>query len=157
MIKEKRWNLKEVADPFEINYLADSLNISEILAKLLVLRNIKTFAQAKSFFRASLEDLHDPFLMNGMEEATHRVIEAVTNQEKILVYGDYDVDGTTSTAMLYMFLETLNANVGYFIPNRVKEGYGISTQGIDYAKDLEVKLLISVDCGITAAASCPPK
>jgi len=150
MIKEKRWNLKEVADPFEINYLADSLNISEILAKLLVLRNIKTFAQAKSFFRASLEDLHDPFLMNGMEEATHRVIEAVTNQEKILVYGDYDVDGTTSTAMLYMFLETLNANVGYFIPNRVKEGYGISTQGIDYAKDLEVKLLISVDCGITA-------
>ncbi|NCS80478.1 MAG: single-stranded-DNA-specific exonuclease RecJ [Ignavibacteria bacterium CG22_combo_CG10-13_8_21_14_all_37_15] len=149
-MKEKRWNLKEVADPFEINYLADSLNISEILAKLLVLRNIKTFAQAKSFFRASLEDLHDPFLMNGMEEATHRVIEAVTNQEKILVYGDYDVDGTTSTAMLYMFLETLNANVGYFIPNRVKEGYGISTQGIDYAKDLEVKLLISVDCGITA-------
>jgi len=150
MIKEKRWNLKEVADPFEINYLADSLNISEILAKLLVLRNIKTFAQAKSFFRASLEDLHDPFLMNGMEAATHRVIEAVTNQEKILVYGDYDVDGTTSTAMLYMFLKKLEANVEYFIPNRVKEGYGISTQGIDYAKDLEVKLLISVDCGITA-------
>ena len=150
MIKEKRWNLKEVADPFEINYLADSLNISEILAKLLVLRNIKTFAQAKSFFRASLEDLYDPFLMNGMEVATHRVIEAVTNQEKILVYGDYDVDGTTSTAMLYMFLKKLEANVEYFIPNRVKEGYGISTQGIDYAKDLEVKLLISVDCGITA-------
>jgi len=150
MIKEKRWNLKEVADPFEINYLADSLNISEILAKLLVLRDIKTFTQAKSFFRASLEDLYDPFLMNGMEVATHRVIEAVTNQEKILVYGDYDVDGTTSTAMLYMFLKKLEANVEYFIPNRVKEGYGISTQGIDYAKDLEVKLLISVDCGITA-------
>jgi len=150
MIKEKRWNLKEVADPFEINYLADSLNISEILAKLLVLRDIKTFTQAKSFFRASLEDLYDPFLMNGMEAATHRVIEAVTNQEKILVYGDYDVDGTTSTAMLYMFLKKLEANVEYFIPNRVKEGYGISTQGIDYAKDLEVKLLISVDCGITA-------
>jgi len=150
MLKEKRWNLKEVADPFEINYLADSLNISEILAKLLVLRDIKTFTQAKSFFRASLEDLYDPFLMNGMEAATHRVIEAVTNQEKILVYGDYDVDGTTSTAMLYMFLKKLEANVEYFIPNRVKEGYGISTQGIDYAKDLEVKLLISVDCGITA-------
>ncbi|MDP3682659.1 MAG: single-stranded-DNA-specific exonuclease RecJ, partial [Ignavibacteria bacterium] len=83
---EKRWKLKEVDDLFEINYLADSLNISEILAKLLVLRDIKTFTQAKSFFRASLIDLCDPFLMNGMEAATHRVIEAVTNQEKILVY-----------------------------------------------------------------------
>jgi len=147
---EKRWKLKGVDDLFEINYLADSLNISEILAKLLVLRNIKTFTQAKSFFRASLDDLYDPFLMNGMEAATHRVIEAVTNQEKILVYGDYDVDGTTSTAMLYMFLKKLDANVDYFIPNRIKEGYGISIQGIDYAKELEVKLLISVDCGITA-------
>lgn len=147
---EKRWKLKGVDDLFEINYLADSLNISEILAKLLVLRNIKTFTQAKSFFRASLDDLYDPFLMNGMEAATYRVIEAVTNQEKILVYGDYDVDGTTSTAMLYMFLKKLDANVDYFIPNRIKEGYGISIQGIDYAKELEVKLLISVDCGITA-------
>lgn len=147
---EKRWKVKEVADLFEIDYLADSLNISEILAKLLVLRDIKTFSQAKNFFRASLDDLHDPFLMDGMEAATHRVIEAVTNQEKILVYGDYDVDGTSSTAMLFMFLSKLDANVNYFIPNRVKEGYGISVQGIDYAKELGVKLLISVDCGITA-------
>lgn len=147
---EKRWKVKEVADLFEIDYLADSLNISEILAKLLVLRDIKTFSEAKNFFRASLDDLHDPFLMDGMEAATHRVIEAVTNQEMILVYGDYDVDGTSSTAMLFMFLSKLNANVNYFIPNRVKEGYGISVQGIDYAKELGVKLLISVDCGITA-------
>ncbi len=147
---EKRWKLIDSADPYEINYLADSLNISETLAKLLVLRDIKTFSQAKNFFRASLEDLHDPFLMDGMEAATQRVIKAVTNQEKILVYGDYDVDGTSSTAMLFMFLQKLNANVGYFIPNRVKEGYGISVQGIDYAKELGVKLLISVDCGITA-------
>lgn len=147
---EKRWKLIDSADPYEINYLADSLNISETLAKLLVLRDIKTFSQAKNFFRASLEDLHDPFLMDGMEAATQRVIKAVTNQEKILVYGDYDVDGTSSTAMLFMFLQKLNANVDYFIPNRVKEGYGISVQGIDYAKELGVKLLISVDCGITA-------
>ena len=147
---EKRWKLREVADPYEINYLADSLNISEILAKLLVLRDIKTFPQAKNFFRASLDDLHDPFLMDGMEAATNRVIDAVANHEKILVYGDYDVDGTSSTAMLYMFLKKLEANVDYFIPNRVKEGYGISEQGIDYAKELKVKLLISVDCGITA-------
>jgi len=147
---EKRWKLKEVVDQYEIDYLADSLNVSEILAKLLVLRDIKTFTQAKGFFRTSLDDLCDPFLMNGMEAAANRVIDAVTNQENILVYGDYDVDGTSSTAMLYMFLKKLNANVNYFIPNRVKEGYGISVQGVDYAKELEVKLLISVDCGITA-------
>lgn len=147
---EKRWKLIDTADPYEINYLADSLNISETLAKLLVLRDIKTFSQAKNFFRASLDDLYDPFLMDGMDAATHRVIEAVTNHEKILVYGDYDVDGTSSTAMLFMFLQKLNANVDYFIPNRVKEGYGISIQGIDYAKERGVKLLISVDCGITA-------
>jgi len=147
---EKRWKLKEIGDQYEVNYLADSLNVSEILARLLVLRNIKTFSQAKNFFRASLDDLHDPFLMNGMEEATQRVIEAVTNQEKILVYGDYDVDGTSSTAMLFMFLKSLNANVEYFIPNRIKDGYGISEQGVDHAHALGVKLLISVDCGITA-------
>jgi len=147
---EKRWKLEEVADLNEVNYLADSLSISENLSKLLVLRDIKTFSQAKSFFRASLEDLHDPFIMDGMEAATNRVIEAVTNLEKILVFGDYDVDGTSSTAMLYMFLKKLQANVDYFIPNRVKEGYGLSIQGIDHAKELGVKLLISVDCGITA-------
>lgn len=151
-MSNKLWVVKESQDPVEVKSIADSLNISEVLANLLVMRNIKTFAQAKKFFRPSIEDLHDPFLMNGMAEATNRVIHAVTCNEKILVYGDYDVDGTCSTALMYMFLKSLGANVDYYIPKRLEEGYGISVFGVDYAKSIQTSLLISVDCGITAVA-----
>ncbi len=151
-MSNKLWVVKEPQDPVEVKSIADSLNISEVLANLLVMRNIKTFAQAKKFFRPSIEDLHDPFLMNGMAEATNRVIHAVTCNEKILVYGDYDVDGTCSTALMYMFLKSLGANVHYYIPKRLEEGYGISVFGVDYAKSIQTALLISVDCGITAVA-----
>jgi len=149
-MQEKIWNIKEVDDLSEVIYLADSLNISESIAKLLVMRSIKTFTQAKSFFRPSLDSLYDPFLMNGMAAATQRVIDALTSKQQIVIYGDYDVDGTCSTALLVMFLRELGASVEYYIPNRVKEGYGITPHGIDFAKSLNTSLMISVDCGITA-------
>lgn len=146
----KRWIFKEVEDEYNVKALADSLNISEILAKLLILRNIKTFSEAKSFFRLSLDSLHNPFLMDGMEEATSRVIKALTENQLICIYGDYDVDGTCSTALLYLFLKELDANVDYYIPNRLTEGYGLSKEGLDIVKAKGTGLVITVDCGITA-------
>ncbi len=147
---KKRWNIKELEDNFAVTSLADSLNISEVLAKLLIIRNVSNFQQAKLFFRPTLDNIHDPFLMNGMEEATTRVIEALTENQKICVFGDYDVDGTCSTSLLYMFLKNLDANVEFYIPKRLTEGYGLSKAGIDNVKSLGTKLLITVDCGITA-------
>ena len=146
----KRWKIIEVADEISVKLLADSLNISDILSKLLIIRKVNNFFEAKQFFRPSLESLHDPFLMNGMEKATSRVIEALTGNQKITVFGDYDVDGTCATAVLYLFLKELGANVDFYIPQRLTEGYGISTAGIDQAKSQNTELLISVDCGITA-------
>lgn len=147
----KRWKIREVEDINSLKALADSLNISEVLAKLLFLRDIKTFTQAKNFFRPSLDSLHDPYLMHGMENATKRVILALTENQPICIYGDYDVDGTCSTALLYMFLKELGANVDFYIPRRLNEGYGLSKEGIDAIKaSNKAKLLITVDCGITA-------
>jgi single-stranded-DNA-specific exonuclease len=145
-----RWKLNEVQDDFTVKSLADALNISEVLASLLVTRNIKTFAEAKAFFRPSIDSLYDPLLMDGMDVATMRVINALTENERICIYGDYDVDGTCSTALLYLFLKELGANVDFYIPKRLTEGYGLSTAGIDYVKSIGTSLLISVDCGITA-------
>jgi single-stranded-DNA-specific exonuclease len=147
----KRWKIREVDDDKSLKALADSLNISDVLAKLLFLRNIRTFSQAKYFFRPTIESLHNPFLMHGMEVATKRVIHALTENQQICIYGDYDVDGTCSTALLYMFLKELGANVDFYIPRRLNEGYGLSKDGIDTIKILNnAKLLITVDCGITA-------
>ena len=147
----KRWKIREVEDINSLKDLADSLNISEVLAKLLFLREIRTFTQAKHFFRPSLDSLHDPYLMHGMENATKRVIQALTENHPICIYGDYDVDGTCATALLYMFLKELGANVDFYIPRRLNEGYGLSKEGIDAIKsNYDAKLLITVDCGITA-------
>jgi single-stranded-DNA-specific exonuclease len=140
---KKRWTIREIEDTDSVKTLSDSLNISEVLAKLLVLRNIKNFSEAKAFFRPSLDSLHNPFLMNGMEEATSRVIQALTENQLICIYGDYDVDGTCATAILYLFLKELDANVDFYIPNRLTEGYGLSKDGIDaiYASR-ELRLLL---------------
>jgi single-stranded-DNA-specific exonuclease len=146
----KRWTIKNVEDEYSVKSLADSLNISDILASLLVERNIKTFSEAKHFFRPTLESLHDPFLMDNMEEATTRLIEALTENQLICIYGDYDVDGTCATAVLYLFLKELDANVEYYIPKRLEEGYGLSNAAIDQVKEKGTSLLITVDCGITA-------
>jgi single-stranded-DNA-specific exonuclease len=146
----KRWKIREIYDDYSVKSLADSLNISDVLSRLLIQRNISSFSQAKYFFRPSLDSLHDPFLMNGMETATYRVINALTENQLIMVYGDYDVDGTCSTALLYLFLKELGAKVEFYIPKRLTEGYGINKTGIDHAKSRNISLIISVDCGITA-------
>jgi single-stranded-DNA-specific exonuclease len=147
---EKHWKIREAPDEYAIRSLADSLNISEVLARLLVQRDIRTFVQAKDFFRSSIDTLHDPFLMDGMETATTRLIHALTENELITVYGDYDVDGTCSTAVLYLFLKELDANVEFYIPKRLTEGYGISSAGVEQVKNRGTSLMIAVDCGITA-------
>jgi single-stranded-DNA-specific exonuclease len=147
---QKRWKIKDVSDELSVQRLADSLNISPLLARLLVLRNIMTFNEARKFFRPSIDSLHDPFLMDQMEAATTRVITALTENQKICIYGDYDVDGTCATALLYMFLKELYANVEFYIPKRLEEGYGLSTSAMDAVKEMGTDLMIAVDCGITA-------
>lgn len=149
MVKS-RWKLQEIQDEFSVKSLADTLNISEILARLLVLRDVKNYVEAKSFFRPSIDSLYNPFLMDGMDAATMRLIKALTENEKICIFGDYDVDGTCSTALLYLFLKELDANIDFYIPKRLTEGYGISTAGVDHVKNIGASLLIAVDCGITA-------
>jgi single-stranded-DNA-specific exonuclease len=130
--------------------LSQELSISPILTEILVSRGIDTFEKARTFFRPSMEDLHDPFIMNHMDAAVKRISLAISTNEHIVVFGDYDVDGTDSTAMLWKFLKDAGANVSYFIPDRIKDGYGISTAGIDHVRDAGATLLIAVDCGITA-------
>jgi len=144
---EKRWNIL-AADTATVQSLQDSLKIHPILCELLVQRGITDFEAAKKFFRPSLDHLHDPWLMKDMDKAVQRIEAAVKNAENVLVFGDYDVDGTTSVATLYQFLQKLTENVDYYIPHRYKEGYGISKIGIDYAKETGIQLIISVDCGI---------
>ena len=144
---EKRWNLIS-ADSNNIRALQDALKIHPILCELLVQRGITDFEAAKKFFRPRLEHLHSPWLMKDMRKAVDRVNEAIQKNQKILVFGDYDVDGTTSVATLFQFLKQLSPNIDYYIPHRYKEGYGVSKIGIDFAKENEFDLIISVDCGI---------
>ncbi len=144
---EKRWNILK-ANPAKVQVLQDVLKIHPILCELLVQRGIDDFDAAKKFFRPSLDHLHDPWLMKDMKKAVDRIEIAFEKQEKILVFGDYDVDGTTSVATLYQFLKQLSPHIDYYIPHRYKEGYGISKIGIDYAKEIGIDLIISVDCGI---------
>ena len=146
---QKKWKIKET-DKQIVNNLADSLGVSQAIAHLLVIRGVTTFDEAKQFFRPDFSQLHNPFLMKDMQKAVDRIKTAIEKNEKILVYGDYDVDGTTSVAMLYTFLTTLTENIDYYIPDRYTEGYGISLQGIDYAKENNFTLIIALDCGIRA-------
>ena len=149
MVK-KKWTLKEPPDKGSVLALADSLNISTVLAELLIQRDVTNFFEAKKYFRPSLDSIHDPYLMHDMEKAAARVIDALTNNEKITIYGDYDVDGTCSASLMYQFLKELDANVDVYIPQRLTEGYGLSFAGIDQIKNNDVDLIITVDCGITA-------
>ncbi|MGY3792306.1 single-stranded-DNA-specific exonuclease RecJ [Aquimarina sp. 433] len=145
-----RWTLRPKSSSTVTTNLAKALNVDEIIASLLVQRGIETFEDAKRFFRPSLEDLHDPFLMKDMDKAVARIEKAVVHQENILVYGDYDVDGTTSVALMSSYLETITPQVTTYIPDRYAEGYGVSFQGIDYASDNDISLIIALDCGIKA-------
>ena len=147
---EKVWNLKPQGDSNEMKHLSAALNVNMVIANLLVQRGIKTFSEAKHFFRPRLSDLHDPFLMKDMDKAVARIEQAVDHQEKVLVYGDYDVDGTTSVAMIYLFLKDYIQDIDYYIPDRYTEGYGISRQSIEYAARENFSLVIVLDCGIKA-------
>lgn len=132
------------------NKLANELSISPILTQLLIQRGIYTYDEARRFFRPSLDDLHDPFLMADMEQAVIRLTKALKRNEKILIYGDYDVDGTTSVSLVYRFLTQYSSNIGFYIPDRYNEGYGISLEGIDFAAEDGYKLVVALDCGIKA-------
>lgn len=147
---EKRWVVKEKGEVAVVKQLASALNISESLANLMVQRNIKTPDEANAFFSPNLGYLHDPFLMKDMNNAVDRLSTAVKKNEKVLVYGDYDVDGTTAVALVYSFLKEQYSNVEYYIPDRYKEGYGVSYEGLDYAYQKNCRLVITLDCGIKA-------
>lgn len=147
---EKRWILKENTDQEAVKRLSGELNINERLSALLVQRNVKTFEDAKRFFRPSLEHLHDPFLMKDMEKAVDRILKAHHKGEKIAVYGDYDVDGTTAVSLVYSFLRKFHKKIEFYIPDRYKEGYGISYIGIDTVIQNKCTLMIALDCGIKA-------
>ena len=147
---DKKWVLKTDTDINLVDKLSKELNIAPDLTSILVQRGISSFEEAKSFFRPSLSQIHDPFLMKNMDQAVNRLCDAVFNNEKILVYGDYDVDGTTSVAMVYSFLNEFTNQVEFYIPDRYTEGYGISDKGVKWAVENDFSLMIALDCGIRA-------
>jgi single-stranded-DNA-specific exonuclease len=145
---EKRWVKAVQSNKETVDQLAQQLNIPVSLAQILIQRGIKTFDEAKDFFRPQLAHLHNPFLMKDMDKAINRIEVALAKQEKLMIYGDYDVDGTTSVALAYSFFKQFTDQIEYYIPDRHKEGYGISTDGITYAKAQGITLIIALDCGI---------
>ncbi len=145
-----RWTLKTTPNITTVQQLSKDLSIDNTLSKLLVQRGISTFEEAKKFFRPSLEELHDPFLLKDMDLAVSRIEKAIASNENILIYGDYDVDGTTSVSLVASYLKTITTSISTYIPDRYDEGYGISYQGIDFAADNNFSLIIALDCGIKA-------
>ena len=145
-----RWTLKQQPEKEKVEYLAKELQVDIAIASILCQRNIETFQEAKKFFRPSLEDIHNPFLMKDMNVAVARIEKAISNNENILVYGDYDVDGTTAVSLVSSYLKTIHQNIATYIPDRYEEGYGVSYQGIDFAEDNNFSLIIALDCGIKA-------
>lgn len=147
---EKNWVIKAPGNDEDVDELSRALGIERPLAQLLTQRGITTFNDARDFFRPDLENLHDPFLMKDMEVAIQRIMAAIESEEKVMVYGDYDVDGTTAVALVYSFFKAYFKDTDYYIPDRYEEGYGISQKGIDYAGEQGVSLVIALDCGIKA-------
>ena len=145
-----KWELLPEPDPLVVNQLASDLNLSPVVTKILVTRGLDTKSKAEDFLAPSLEDLLDPYLLTGMEKGVDRTIQALREKEKIMIFGDYDVDGITATSLLFLVLNKLGADVTYYLPNRLIEGYGLSPEGISEAERRGVSLIISVDCGITA-------
>lgn len=150
-----KWNLKPLPDESSVLWLCSEIYktakpAQRSIVQLLLQRKIETYEQAKKFFNPSLKDLHNPFEMKDMDKAVQRILQAIENQENILIYGDYDVDGTTAVTLFYLFLSELYNNVTYYVPDRYKEGYGVSFQGINYASDNNISLIITLDCGIKA-------
>ena len=150
MQKECKWIFKEQADPVKVERLSTEIGIDTVLAELLIERGVETFDEARLFFRPSLDRLHDPFLMKDMDKAVERLRKAITTKEKILVYGDYDVDGTTAVALVYSFIKRFSNAVDFYVPDRYDEGYGVSIKGIEWAAANGFGLIITLDCGIKA-------
>ena len=149
---EYRWRAKPLPNQEQVLQLSESIRVNPYIATILVQRGIDTYEKAEKFFRPKLEDLHNPFEMKDMDVAIKRIQAAVTNQEGILVYGDYDVDGTTAVSIVYSYFKSFNQNIEYYIPDRYKEGYGISKTGLEYAAQKGFKLVITLDCGIRSNA-----
>ncbi len=149
-VRDHRWIHANPPDEGLVASLAKDINVPESIAKILVFRGISDYDAAKDYFRPTMDLLHDPYLLDGMEKAVDRVLSGIAAGDSIIVFGDYDVDGTNGAAMLYLFLKDLGAKVQYYIPDRMKEGYGVSRMGIDHAVELGANLFIAVDCGITA-------
>ena len=145
---QKKWVVRAEADKELIDKLSEELKFSKILTNLLTQRGVKTYNDARIFFKPELKDIHNPYLMRDMKKSVERIEEAVQNGEKILVFGDYDVDGTSAVALVYTFLKNVTDNIDYYIPDRYGEGYGISMQSIEYAKEHEFSLIITLDCGV---------
>lgn len=145
-----RWTIKPKTDPAKTTALSEALQVDEVVASLLMQRGIESYDDAKKFFRPSLEDLHDPFLMKDMDKAVSRIEKAISENENILVFGDYDVDGTSSVALMSSYLKTRTDAVATYIPDRYEEGYGVSYMGIDFAHDNGFTLIIALDCGVKA-------
>jgi single-stranded-DNA-specific exonuclease len=142
-----RWTASPKLNDQKVEQLAERINVSPVIAMLLLQRGVETYEQAKKFFRPQLSDLYDPFLMKDMDKAIARIQSAIANKERFLIYGDYDVDGTTSVSIVYSFFKKITPNIEYYIPDRYKEGYGVSKIGIDYAVSTGVNLIIALDCG----------
>lgn len=147
---QKQWRAKPEPDKKTVETLAAAINVNKVLSSILVQRGIDTFEKAKTFFRPQYAHLHDPFLMKGMEKAITRIDEALAKNQKVLIYGDYDVDGTTAVATVYDFFSKRFENIEYYIPDRYTEGYGISFMAIDWASNNGYSLIIALDCGIKA-------
>ena len=144
------WKIEENKDPQAIEQLSKELNVDKVISSMLIKRGIKTFNQAKDFFRPNIKQLHDPFLMQDMDKAVSRILQAIEEKESIMIFGDYDVDGTSSVALLSSFLNEIGADLSTYIPDRNNEGYGISLKAIDLAKKNKETLIIALDCGIKA-------
>ncbi len=144
------WKIEENKDPQAIEQLSKELNVDKVISSMLIKRGIKTFNQAKDFFRPNIKQLHDPFLMKDMDKAVSRILQAIEEKESIMIFGDYDVDGTSSVALLSSFLNEIGADLSTYIPDRNNEGYGISLKAIDLAKKNKETLIIALDCGIKA-------
>ena len=145
-----RWTFKPNPEKEKIRKLSTELKVDSIIAKLLLQRGIETYDAAKNFFRPNINDLHDPYLMKDMDKAVERIELAIAKNENILIFGDYDVDGTTAVSLVYSYLNSFYPNVATYIPDRYDEGYGVSYQGIDFAEDNDFSLIIVLDCGIKA-------
>src|SRR5882672_4785674 len=148
---DKRWSLRDIPAPEQIEQLSKAININSYLSSILIQRGVADFETAKLFFRPSLEHLHDPFLMKGMENAVSRLKQAIDREEKILIYGDYDVDGTTSVSLVYSYLRNFYPHIEIYIPDRYAEGYGVSLAGVEWAEQNHCALIIALDCGIKSS------